>query len=201
MTLPWRSPAICAGLGAALLGLLVLPQVRHALEASMALHMLAQYPALMLAGAVLGAAMPKRLGRWLWAWNSLGLGGLAACALFLAVLMIPRLLDLALVEPRVECAKFVALLLAGAVLVPSWRAAGRVVQAFFLGNLLPMTVIAGTLYRDAPVRLCNAYRLDDQQQLGTALVWLAAAAACVWLLQVALQLSRPGMRSPSATHP
>ena len=28
---------------------------------------------------------------------------------------------------------------------------------------------------DSPVRLCNAYRLDDQQQLGRGLMCLAAA--------------------------
>src|SRR4029453_742064 len=103
------------------------------------------------------------------------------CALILAVLMIPRVLDLALVNARVEAAKTVALLFAGAVLHPSWRAAGLVVQGFFLGNVLPMTVIVGNLYQDSPLRLCNAYRLGDQQYLGECLVWLAIVFAVLGL--------------------
>jgi hypothetical protein len=44
------------------------------------------------------------------------------------------MLDLALLETRVEALKFVALVAAGAVAPASWRAAGPVVQAFFLGS-------------------------------------------------------------------
>ena len=53
-----------------------------------------------------------------------------------------------------------------------------------LGNILPMTIIVGTLYQDSLLRLCNAYRLDDQRQLGLALVWLAILAGVAWLLHV-----------------
>ena len=168
--------------GLALLAALMLPPLRHALESSMSLHMLVQYPALLLAGALLAAAVPRGARTRLAAWNALGISGLAACALFLAVLMIPRVLDLALFDARVGAAKVAALLFAGAVLLPSWRAAGLVVQGFFLGNVLPMMVIVGTLYQDSPVRLCNAYRLDDQQQLGQGLVWLAIMVAIAWLV-------------------
>lgn len=184
MKIPRITTAGRAGLGAVLLALLMLPPLRHALEAGMNLHMLAQYPALMLAGALLGMGLPRALQRRLSAWNALGISGLLACALFIAVLMIPRVLDLALVDMRVELAKVAALLYCGAVLGPSWRAAGLVVQGFFLGNILPMTIIVGTLYQDSLLRLCNAYRLDDQQQLGLALVWLAIVVAVAWLLHV-----------------
>jgi hypothetical protein len=190
MKAPALTPALQAGLGAALLAVLLLPPVRQALEASMARHMLVQYPALMLAGALLATAMSERARQRLAAWNALGLSGLTAVALTLAELMIPRVLDLALVDPAVEAAKVVALVGAGAVLAPSWRAAGRVVQGFFLGNVLPMSVIVGTLYQDSPLRLCNAYRLDDQRQLGLALVWGAGALAAWWLGRVMWRLSR-----------
>lgn len=171
--------------GLALLGTTMSPPLRHSLEASMSLHMLAQYPALMLAGALLGAGCPASARRRLSAWNELGITGLAACLLILAVLMIPRVLDLALADPRVEVAKVAGLLFAGALLPASWRAAGRLVQGFFLGNLLPMTIVAGVLYQDSPLRLCNAYRLDDQQQLGFSLVLVASGVALAWLLRVA----------------
>ena len=189
MKTPRMTTAVQGGLGAVLLALLMLPPLRHALEAGMSLHMLVQYPALMLAGALLGAALPKTIRARLSAWNALGISGLVACTLFLAVLMIPRVLDLSLVDTRVEFAKVAALLFSGAVLQPSWRAAGLVVQAFFLGNILPMTIIVGTLYQDSPLRLCNAYRLDDQQRLGLALLWVAIAIAIAWLLRAVRRLS------------
>jgi hypothetical protein len=177
--------------GLALLAALVLPPLRPALESSMSLHMLAQYPALLLAGALLAAAVPPAVRRPLAACNTLGISGLAACALILALLMIPRVLDLALVDARVEAAKVAALLFAGAVLQPSWRAAGLVVQGFFLGNVLPMMAIVGTLYQDSPLRLCNAYRLDDQQHLGQGLVGIAIVVALGWLVQVGRRLAAP----------
>ena len=172
-----------AALGALVLLVLVLAPARHLLENSMRLHMLAQYPLIMLCGALLGCAMPPTAARRLAAWNAMGLAGLVAALLFTSVLMIPRVLDLVLVDWRVEAAKFAALLFVGALLHPSWRAAGRVVQAFFLGSMLPMMVAVGSLYQNAPARLCNAYRLDDQQALGTLLVYLAAVIAVVWLVR------------------
>lgn len=169
--------------GGVLLAALMLPPLRSALESSMSWHMLAQYPALMTVGALFAAGVPTTLRRRLAAWNTLGISGLTAVALILAVLMIPRVLDLALVDFRVEAAKVAALLFAGALLLPSWRVAGRVVQGFFLGNVLPMMVVVGALYQDAPMRLCNAYLLDDQRQLGQALVWTAGVLASLWLTQ------------------
>lgn len=184
-----ESASVQVAVGAALLALLVLPPVRLALEASMSSHMLVQYPTLMLVGALLGKALPQKPAQRLAAWNGLGISGLAACALFLAVLMIPRVLDLALLDARVEFAKFASLLSAGAVLRPSWRTAGMVIQGFFLGSVVPMTIVVGTLYRDAPLRLCNAYRLDDQQQLGLALICVAGVTTAGWFLLVVRRLS------------
>jgi hypothetical protein len=58
-------------------------------------------------------------------------------ALALAVLMVPRVLDLALLRPEVEGAKLAALLLAGAALRLSWRPAGLVLQFFFWATCCP----------------------------------------------------------------
>ena len=95
----------------------------------------------------------------------------------MTVLMIPRLLDFVLVDARIEAAKWLALLACGAALQLSWRRAGLLVQAFFLGNVLPMMAAAGQLYQDAPLRLCNAYLLDDQVRLGQGLVILSVLGA------------------------
>jgi len=167
--------------GSALLALLMLPLARHTLESGMRPHMLVQYPLLLVAGALLSRGVPLCWRQALGTWNALGIGGLTALSVISAVLMIPRVLDLVLVDARAEYLKLGALVLAGVLLRESWRDAGRVIQAFFLGGMLPMMVVAGTLYQDAPLRLCNAYRLDEQQRLGSELVWAAAVIAFVWL--------------------
>jgi hypothetical protein len=169
--------------GVGLLAALVLTPLRPALESGMTVHMLLQYPALMLAGALLSSAVPGRVRHALAPWNALGVSGLAAVTLGLAVLMIPRVLDLALVDPWVEAGKIAALVVCGALLRPSWRMGGLLIQGFFLGNLLPMMGVVGWLFEDSPLRLCNAYRLDDQQSLGQGLIWLSSAIALVWLLR------------------
>jgi len=161
------------------LALLALPPVRRLLESSMSLHMLVQFPLLVAAGYLLARTLPAGWRRPLDAWNAHGMAGLLACALTLMVVMIPRLLDLVLVDARFEAAKWLALLACGAALQLSWSRAGLLVQAFFLGNVLPMMAAAGQLYQDAPLRLCNAYLLDDQVRLGQGLVILSLVAAAV----------------------
>jgi len=176
--------------GAVLLGLALLPPVRQAAESSMSAHMLVQYTALLAAGALLASPL-DRTRRWLAGvqrWNELGIAGLLACALTLAVLMVPRVLDLALVDWRAETLKLIALVGAGAAWRVSWPRAGTVVHAFFLGNVLPMMAVVGTLYQDSTTRVCNAYLLDDQQRLGAALVWMALGLATGWLLRLTWRL-------------
>jgi hypothetical protein len=77
---------------------MLVPPVRHLTEASMTAHMLVQYPCLLLSGALLVKEMPARWLSASWRWNELGISGLVGSALALALLMIPRALDLALVD-------------------------------------------------------------------------------------------------------
>ncbi len=187
---PRCTPRTQAALGLALCALLAWPALRHALEASMWRHMVLQFPLLMAAGALLAGALPPRAHGAAARWNAHGIAGLVLVAGVLAVLMVPRVLDLALREPAIEAAKVAALVLAGAALRLSWRAAGLVVQGFFLGNMLPMTAVVGQLYIDAPLRLCNAYLLDDQARLGQWLIGLAVLLALGWLAQVGWWMAR-----------
>jgi len=185
-----RTPRLQAMAGAAAIALLALPAVRGPMEAAMATHMLAQFPLLVAAGALLAAACPAGLRSRIARWNALGIAGLVATAGVLGLSMIPRLLDLALADPRIDAAKWLALLLCGAALRMSWRPAGLVVQGFFLGNALPMTAVAGVLYQEASARLCNSYRLDEQELVGQALVGLAGAVAAAWLAWAAWRSMR-----------
>ena len=175
----------CAGV--ILLLVMVSPPIRRATEASMTAHMLVQYTGLLLAGGLLSQGLPARWLQALQRWNEMGIAGLVGSSLTLAVLMVPRVLDLALTDMRVECLKLFALVLTGAALRLSWQRAGTVVQVFFLGNVLPMMAVVGSLYRDPATRVCNAYRLDDQQDLGLALVWIAVGVLTLWLLRLGLQ--------------
>ena len=176
-------------LGLVILAVLLWPPVRRAMESGMTQHMLVQYPAVLAAGALLVGAVPQRWQQGLQRFNELGIAGLLFAAVTMAVLMVPRVLDLALVDLSVEALKLLTLALSGAALRLSWHRAGTVVQAFFLGNVLPMLAVAGTLYQDSTTRLCNAYLLDDQQTLGAALPWISAGILGLWLLQLALQHS------------
>lgn len=180
-----RTPKRPVLLALALLALLLVPALRQWLTASMWRHMVLQYPLWMLVGALLAAGLSPAARVRVARWNAYGISGLVGAAVVLAVLMVPRVLDLVLVSSSLEAAKCTALLLAGAALWLSWRPAGLVVQGFFLGNMLPMTAVVGQLYIDSPLRLCNAYLLDDQARLGQWLVTTAALLAVGWLTRVA----------------
>ncbi|MES2399719.1 MAG: hypothetical protein V4573_07020 [Pseudomonadota bacterium] len=146
----------------------------------MTTHMLLQYPLIATAGFLLAAPVPARWLIRLNAWNAYGITGLLAIALILGILMIPRVLDLALTDDRIDLAKWLALLFSGAAMRLSWQAAGLLVQGFFLGNVLPMMAVVGYLYESSPVRVCNAYLLDDQVKLGQWLVWISVGVALTW---------------------
>lgn len=177
-----RQPRLLALAALGGLALLALEPVRLAMEASMSRHMLLQFSSLLLVGFLLGGAIPLRWRTALAPWNRHGISGLCAAGLILAMLMIPRVLDLALVDGRIDAVKFALLIFCGGAIRLSWPAAGLVVQGFFLGNLLLMTAVVGLLYQDSPERLCNAYRLDDQQQLGTWLIGIALGLGVGWLI-------------------
>lgn len=179
------------GYTAAALALAVLlPPMRHTLEKSMALHMLLQFPVLILSGVFLAGQLAPTCQARIAKWNSHGITGLAFVAIAAALGMVPRLLDLTLVDSHVELAKCIGLVLCGVALRLSWRQAGIVVQLFFLGNVLPMMAVAGALYIETPQRLCNAYRLDEQLWVGQGLIFLAAGLGTPWLLRLGWRYSR-----------
>jgi hypothetical protein len=171
-------------LGALLLLGLSLPAFRELLQAQMHVHMLVQLPALALAGALLAgpnASVPAHRQR---VWNAQGITGMCFAFFALTLSMIPRVLDMAVVDPLWNTAKFVAFLMCGFALRHSWRQAGWVLQGFFLGNLLPMMAVVGVIYQEPPLRVCNAYGLGDQQTTGFWMVLSASAVAGVWLWRV-----------------
>lgn len=169
---------LLAGLAVALL----IDPLRHAIESRMALHMLVEFPWLLMAGWLCGR-------RWLLARtlsiDAQGLLGITVAACVMAFWMIPASLDLALMSTPIQMAKYLSWLSAGALL--GWGSHRRhpVTSAFFLLNATWMLVTAGLLYIEAESRLCVNYLLWDQWLAGQGLIaaGVMAGAAALWVLR------------------
>lgn len=166
--------------GVLLWGALAVPALRHALESTMMLQMLVQFPLLALAGWSIAREAPERLDRRLAPWDRGGVSGLLLASLTSMVWMLPRATDAVLDDPWVALAKFVSVpLMIGAAIALSWPRAGFVVRGVVLLELAATAFRLGWLYLISPVRLCSNYLLDDQQRLGTSLLAIGATIVLV----------------------
>lgn len=165
--------------------MLLIAPVRHGLESTMTLQMLAQMPLLALAGWLVAQGTPAWLDEHLKAWNHHGISGLLLASLTGIVWMLPRAMDAALDVPWVTLAKFACLpLLLGAPVALSWPRAGFVVRGVVLLEVIATVFRMGWLYLISPVRLCSNYLVGDQQRLGKLLlvVGFVLVAVLVWKL-------------------
>lgn len=158
------------------------PPARAWLEASMSGHMLIQIPLLAAIGLAAGRLLPE--------WRQQALrelaGGPISCvviALFASSYwMLPRALDAALVDPVAEAAKFLSIpLLVGLPLGLSWAQLNVIGRHFVWTNVISMIAVLGWLYIAAPVRLCNNYLVDQQEQAGWWMVNLSLLMFAWWL--------------------
>lgn len=162
--------------------ILLLPPLRHWLEASMLLQMLVQIPLLVAVGWHLHGALPTRLVARLDAWNWQGIAGLVLATLATAFWMLPRSLDAAVNVPMFEITKFVSVpLLIGLPFALSWPRMGFVVRGVFLSEFIAMFFRIGWLYMASPERLCNNYLLGDQQRSGHYMV-IIGAGILLWVV-------------------
>lgn len=140
-------------------------------------HVLVQMPALVIAGAMLGARFCVPVN---WAGAALILALTTG-----AVWMLPRSVDAALITWTGLVAKFVTLpLLCGVPLALSWPRIGPVLRGFLKAQAVSMLLLLGFLYTHAPLRICNSYLVDDQQRLGMGFVYVACALTMIWLVPV-----------------
>jgi hypothetical protein len=169
-------------LAALLVLVLLVPPVRHALEATMTAQMLVQIPLLVAAGWLLSRAFPARLLARVERWNHRGITGLVLATAAATFWMLPRSLDAATSHPLMVATKYLSVpLLIGLPFAVSWPRMGFVVRGMFLVEFVASFFRLGWLYLISPIRLCNNYALNDQQRLGGymlamgggLLVWLA----------------------------
>lgn len=160
-----------------------LPAVRGGLERDMALHMAVQMPLLIALGALVAAATCRFEPRWLAAADWLGIAGIAAVVLGTSFWMVPRALDQAIADWRIDLVKFLTLpLLVGMPLGLSWRRMPPLGRAFIWANFIPKLGAVGGLYLGAPMRLCAYYRLDQQELAGWTLIAVAVALGITWFV-------------------
>lgn len=182
MKWPLRGPG---WFGVSVWVVLALPVSRHLLESGMLLHMLVQLPLLAVCGWCVAVTVPFRSSQALAAWNHRGISGLLLASLVALVWMLPLGLDAAIVDWRVELAKFLTVpVLLGMALTISWPRAGFVVRGLVLSEAVAMCFRIGWLYLAAPTRLCANYRIDEQQLLGKALIMLGALTLAVLALKL-----------------
>lgn len=157
---------------------LLWPPLRHTVESRMSLHMMAEFPALFIAGWSASRLCLHRLPtrRWLRLQRLLDWRGCTGAVLTSGaalVWMLPSALDAALLWPTAVAFKIASWWLAGWLLADGWRRMDTEVFFFFVGNLAWMAATAGLLYIDAPARLCVNYLQNDQRHAGIGLVLLA----------------------------
>ena len=154
-------------------------------------HMLVQIPLIFLAAAFWSEYLRRPTGiRWM-QWNVQGAPGLLFSAMVMVYWMTPIALDHAASDWLWETAKIASLTAAGISAGISWRMSSGVAHAFYVGNMVWMTITAGMLYQEATQQLCNAYLWDDQAITGQALVAVSVILAVTWMLILAGQTMRP----------
>lgn len=174
--------------------LLSTPPIATGLEATMATHMLVQIPAFVALGILLARMVPAAVMKAVGRYNAHGLVGLMLAMCVSAVWMVPRAIDAATIDASASVAKTVSLVGTGIAVRLSWSAAGTIVQLFFVGNWTWMTAAVGLFYVESPLRLCNAYLINDQYATGGGLLVLSLSVFILWAVGQGGEIQVPDRR-------
>ncbi|MCP4780418.1 MAG: hypothetical protein GY877_06605 [Hyphomicrobium sp.] len=151
---------------------------RDFFESNPVSHVLIQLPLLAWCGALLAQPAINLEAEW----NRGGVVALLIALFGITFWMLPRSIDAALFSPAMEVAKFISLpLCVGAPLAIGWARAHPLLRGFLKAQAVSMLGVMAFLYTHAPVRICNAYLVDDQLRLGYAFLFTAIAVVVLWV--------------------
>ena len=153
--------------------------LRQPLESDPVTHVLVQLPALAVTGALFAPIFSVDGG----AWNRGGIPTLLVALFAIVFWMLPSSIDSALTSPVVEAAKFVSVpFLIGVPLAMGWKRAHPLLRGFIKAQAISMLGILAFLYTHAPVRICNAYLVGDQERLGYGFLFAALGVSLLWII-------------------
>lgn len=162
--------------------LMLLPPLRHVLEASMTAQMLVQIPLLIGVGLLLSHAVPARWGAAAARYDCAGVNGLLLATVVAAFWMLPRSLDASITQTAFSAAKYLSIpLLIGLPFGLSWPRMGFIVRGVFMLELIATFFRMGWLYLIWPERLCSNYLLGDQQHLGKYMIAIGVMLS-LWIM-------------------
>lgn len=167
-------------LGAVMLWLLCV-LFRQPLESHPITHVLVQLPALAWCGWLLARNSSIGLSVARQSWNQGGFAALLAALFLIIFWMLPNSIDAALTKPNMNVFKYLSVPLGvGAALATGWPRAHPILKGFLKANAISMLAILAFLYTHAPVRICNAYLVVDQEQLGYGFLYTAIGLSILW---------------------
>lgn len=160
---------------AAILAFLLACSIQPFVARDPVVHVLVQIPLLAASGYLL--PVKARL-------SASATGPLLVLALTTAIIwMLPRSVDAAIAEPGWTLAKFVSLpLMLGLPLGMAWARVSPMLRGFAKAQTISMLLFLAFLYSHSPLRICNAYLIDDQVRLGWGFAIAACLLAVCWLL-------------------
>lgn len=160
--------------GTLLFIILMIPPVISFLESVMFLHMLVQFPLLMVVGYLWGRIILEKFDHIFTKWNATGVAGILIVVIITTYWMIPRAMDESLTIWYIELFKFVSLPLTGLLLRDSLKKIQVIGKVFLFLNYISMFGLMAWLYIDSPIQVCNNYLEAEQQALGWGFLVIAA---------------------------
>lgn len=158
---------------------LVSPPLDPFLDAAMARHVLLQIPALFFLGFIAGRSNWISVKRY----NLLGLAGLVFFIGSLLFWMIPRSLDAAVSDNRIDQLMHLNIIAAGWALSKSLPLMPVIMRVALGMYGLTMIISLGAIYSSYDALICAVYSIGQQKETGWYLFRIAAALFLVLLVR------------------
>lgn len=157
---------------------LIFDKIRMTIEASMAMHMLVEFPLLFISGWYFSRQLHENtyVQNCEVIFSFVDWRGWLGSVIFSCITffwMIPSFLDESLMSYEMAGIKYFSWYFAGVVMHFSWQKLDPEIRYFLMGNIIWMTATAGMLYLDSPIQLCVNYLQEDQRIAGIGLLALS----------------------------